>query len=168
MIKKLVTVPSGHARGMNDTGALATIATISAIGGTADILLAFLQHFLLSGTNPLTILKFIASGVFEKAAFSGGNSMALWGLLLHYLVVVTWASFLFFIYPRVPLLQRNRWVSASGIAVFIWVIMNLVILPLSLTPVSKIQFPGALISIGILFLAIGIPFSFLLHRHFRR
>jgi hypothetical protein len=150
------------------SGISSTIAVIVLIAGTADILLAFLQHYLLRGTNPLTILKFIASGLLGKAAFSGGNAMAGWGLLIHFVIVLSWAYFFYLVYPKLASLVPNRWLAAGLIAVFIWMVMNLVVLPLSRTPATSLQLEGTLLSMAILFLAVGIPISFFLHRHYHR
>jgi hypothetical protein len=161
-------VPVAATRKESSSGSVSTIAVIVLIAGTADILLAFLQHYLLRGTNPLMILKFIASGLLGKDAFTGGNAMAGWGLLLHFLIVFSWTYFFFLAYPKLASFVRNRWLAAALIAVFIWVVMNLVVLPLSRTPTTSLQLEGTLLSIAILFLAVGIPISFFLHRHYHR
>ena len=161
-------VPVVTRRGKYNPGLWATITVIVLIAGTADILLAFLQHYLLRGTSPLTILKFIASGLLGKAAFTGGNTMAGWGLLIHFLIVFAWTYFFFLAYPKLASLVPNRWLRAALIAVFIWIVMNLVVLPLSRTPATPLQLEGTLLSMAILFLAVGIPISFFLHRHYHR
>ena len=161
-------VPRETTRQQYRSGALSTIGLIVLIAGTADILLAFLHQYLLRGTNPLVILKFIASGLFGKAAFTSGNAMAGWGLLIHFLIVLSWTSFFFVAYPKLGSLVRNRWLSAGLIAVFTWIVMNLAVLPLSRTPAASLQLQSTLVSIVILFLAVGIPVSFFLHRHYHR
>ncbi len=54
------------------------------IVGTLDILAAFINYYINTGKSPEPVLKFIASGVFGKSAFTIGNEMLAWGLLFHY------------------------------------------------------------------------------------
>jgi hypothetical protein len=56
------------------------------IVGTLDILAAFIQFFIQTKGNPLIILKYIASGLLGKEAYSGGDTVILLGLILHYLL----------------------------------------------------------------------------------
>ena len=56
------------------------------IAGLLDISAAFIQYYSRTGRNPLAVLKFIASGVFGKAALTGGTEMILLGLVFHYII----------------------------------------------------------------------------------
>jgi hypothetical protein len=51
------------------------IAGTALLAGTLDIAAAFLQAWRMSGTTPVRVLRFIASGVMGKSAFSGGPEM---------------------------------------------------------------------------------------------
>ena len=48
------------------------ILTTGLLAGTLDILAAFIQSYLMANVVPSTVLKYIASGVFGKSAYSGG------------------------------------------------------------------------------------------------
>jgi hypothetical protein len=52
--------------------------------------------------------------------------------------------------------------------IFVWFVMNLVILPLSNIPPLPFRLIPAAIGMGILILAIGMPVSFLASRYFSR
>lgn len=132
--------------------------------GTLDILAAVIQT-LINGRNPLMMLKFIASGVFGSAALAGGNNYAVMGLLFHYLIAGIWTYFFFFLYPRLRFLQENVWITAVVYGLFVWFIMNRVVLPLSSTPSIPFTVRGALISATILILAIGMPLAFMARRY---
>ena len=56
------------------------------IVGTLDILAAFIQFYSKTQKNPIVVLNFIASGIFGKEAFTGGNKMAAFGLFFHYVI----------------------------------------------------------------------------------
>lgn len=134
------------------------------IVGTLDITAAVIQT-LINGGNPLMMLKFIASGVFGPAAFAGGNGYAVMGLLFHYIIAGIWTWLFFLLYPRLRFLQENVWVTMIVYGLFVWFIMNRIVLPLSNTPPIPFTVRGALISATILILAIGMPLAMMARRH---
>jgi len=143
---------------------LGTIILLSALlVGTLDILAAFADFYWSTGKNPLTIVsKFIASGVLGKEALTGGSSMIVLGLFLHYVIASLFTLFFFFIYPRMPFLQRNWLLTGLLYGIFIWAMMRFVVVPLSNTPPQKpLQLIGALKSCGILVCMIGLPLAFI-------
>ncbi len=53
---------------------ISTIIKAGLIVGTLDILSAFIYYFIKTGDkNVFVVLRAVASGLFGKAAFSGGN-----------------------------------------------------------------------------------------------
>jgi hypothetical protein len=88
------------------------------IVGTLDILAAFIQYYISTQKNPLVVLKFIASGVFGKEAFSGGDVMLFWGLLFHFTIATCFAIFFFWLVNQVPLLLRHRHICVVRYAIF--------------------------------------------------
>ena len=85
--------------GMNNS--VSKIIKAGVIVGTLDILSAFIYYFIKTGKNPLNILLFIASGLFGKEAFAGGNKMMMIGLILHYFIAFAFTIFFFWIFPRI-------------------------------------------------------------------
>jgi hypothetical protein len=134
--------------------------------GTFDILAAFTSFFLSTGKNPLLILKAIASGLLGPAAFAGGGGTLLLGLGLHFCIALAFTAFFFWLYPRVGFLARNKVTAAVLYGVFIWVVMNLLVLPLSLVAARPFQPLPALREGLILVGMIGVPLAFLAGRHF--
>ena len=131
--------------------------------GTLDLTAAIIQFKLTGGDNPLQILRFIASGVFGSAAFGGGLSMVVWGLLLHYFIATGWTAAYFVIYP---LLSRSSYPLLPGMVygVVIWLCMNLVVVPLSHTPPLPPDLLQNVTGILILILFVGLPISIIFHR----
>src|SRR5690606_31216411 len=82
------------------------------LAGTLDIIAAFIQSYLNSGITPLSVLQYIASGVFGKDAFAGGIAMALAGLLFHYFIVLVWTSIFFIVFTFINISSGYR-VSAG-------------------------------------------------------
>lgn len=128
------------------------------IVGTLDIAAAFVQTLAMGG-DPLIVLRFIASGVFGETAFSGGNSFAVLGLVFHYGIAMLWTLFFFLVYRHLRSFLRNKILIGVFYGIFIWAIMNLVVLPLSCTPERNLGWTSSLISTSILILAIALPLT---------
>jgi hypothetical protein len=145
-----------------------TIFLSGLIAGTLDILAALIIYdLILQKTTSIKILQSIASGIFKKEAYSGGSQMALYGLLLHYLIALTFAWFYFTIYPYFKLLKKNTLLSGILYGIFVWIVMNLLILPtvFPALPEKHLDFP-LILSILILIFCIGIPIAFITRKHY--
>src|SRR5262245_19481827 len=101
------------------------------IAGTLDITGATIHFMLRGNSNPVRILEYIASGVFGKEAFSGNPMMAVAGLLFHYIIATSWTTLFYLAYPRVGFLRGNKFVVGAVYALFVWLMMNRVVIPLS-------------------------------------
>lgn len=145
-----------------------TIFLSGLIAGTLDMLAAITVYaFILQKTTAIKILQSIASGLFKKDAYSGGSQMALYGLLLHYFIALTFAWFYFTIYPYFTFIKRNTLLSGILYGIFVWIIMNLVVLPtvFPVLPEKHLDFP-LILSILILICCIGIPIAFITKKHY--
>ena len=136
------------------------------LAGTLDIVCAMTHYYIRSGKNPANVLYFIASGVFDKAAFSGGAGMAMWGLFFHFFIAFSWAVIFFVLFPKVRFISENRIVSGLLYGALIWLIMTHAVVPLSLTPKIPFDLSQALIGIVILMAAVGLPVSILAGKHY--
>ncbi len=136
------------------------------LAGTLDIVCAMTHYYIRSGKNPANVLYFIASGVFDKAAFSGGAGMAMWGLFFHFFIAFSWTIFFFTIYPRVSWLPRNKIVSGFALGVLIWLVMNRIVVPLSNTPKIPFDFIQVLIGVVILMFAVGLPIVWITNKYY--
>lgn len=128
------------------------------LAGTLDILAAIL---ILAKGNAVGTLKFIASGVFGKAAISGGADMVASGAVFHFFIATSFAGAYFLAYPRLPFLQKNKWVSGILYGVFVWAVMNLLVVPLSNAPQRPFAWDSALENMAILVMCIGLPIAWL-------
>ncbi|MES2004441.1 MAG: hypothetical protein V4450_07960 [Bacteroidota bacterium] len=133
------------------------LLTAGLVTGTLDIITACTYYSIRTGNNPVKVLKFVASGLFGKEALSGGAIYAFWGLLFHYLIAFTFAFFFFWIYPKWKGLAFNKWITALGYGLFVWLVMNLAVVPLSQTPKGPFQLTQAIIGAAILICMIGLP-----------
>jgi uncharacterized membrane protein YagU involved in acid resistance len=145
-----------------------TIFLSGLIAGTLDILAALIIYdLILQKTPSIKILQSIASGIFKKEAYSGGSQMALYGLLLHYFIALTFAWFYFTIYPYFNFLRKNTLLSGILYGIFVWIVMNLLVLPtvFPTLPEKHLDFP-LILSILILIFCIGIPIAFITKKHY--
>ena len=137
--------------------------------GFLDIAAAFINAYLQFGSTPVMVFQYIASGVFGKAAFSGGLMMAMWGCVFHFLIATSWTFLFFLVYPRMKILSRNRVVSGVLYGLVIWLVMNLVVLPLASTPKPPSHDPIRMVEgILILMAMVGVPVSLKVHKYFSR
>lgn len=131
------------------------------IVGTLDITAACIQYFIKTGKGPAGVLKFVASGVFGKAAFTDGIAMPLAGLCFHFTVAFFFTFFFFWLTGKIPSLLKTRLLTGIGYGIFVWTVMNMVVLPLSNTPPIPFKILNAAIAASILIICIGIPLAFL-------
>jgi hypothetical protein len=137
------------------------------IVGTLDILSACTHYIIKGGKNPADVLKFVASGFFGSAAFSGGIDMILAGLLFHYFIAFSFTIFFFLLYPRISFLAKNIFLTGFLYGVFVWCFMNLIVVPFSNIPQRPFNLTNALINMAILIVAIGIPLSFMANSYYK-
>ena len=131
------------------------------IVGTLDITAAMLQFYIKTGKDPLTVLKFVASGVFGSVALKGGADMIAWGFLFHYFIAMSFTIFFFWLCSKIPLLLNHRLITGIVYGIFAWSFMRFVVLPLSLTNKQPFNLPAAIIAASIIVVCIGIPLSFM-------
>eukprot|EP01035_Chromulina_nebulosa_P001669 gene1669-2247_t len=142
---------------------LKTILLAGLVAGTLDILAAIA---ILGKMNAERVLQYIASGIYGKDAFDGGQPMAMWGLFFHYLIAFSFAADYFMLYKLIPLLKKHKVAAGLLFGIFIWVIMNLVILPFTNVARGPFTLNGVLLNMSILMLAVGLPISLIVHRHY--
>jgi hypothetical protein len=145
-----------------------TILGAGLLAGTLDITAACLHYFIRTGNNPVTVLHYVASGIVGKEAFGGGWPIALLGLALHFGIALTFAGLYFYLYSRLALLRRNKLVSGIGYGIAVWLVMTWVVVPLSRVPSQPFQLIPAIIGMSIIVVAVGLPISFVVHRHYRK
>jgi len=138
------------------------------IAGTLDILSAAVSTYIRHGLGPDRVLKFIASGVFGDEAFSGGTFMIIAGLFFHYLIASIWTLLFFILYPKLGIRGMNKVLVGLLYGIFVWLIMNLVVLPLSNTPELSFNIVSFLLAVTYLMLFIGVPISLMYHRYYSK
>ncbi len=117
--------------------ALRTILFAGLLAGALD-LGCVLVYF--HAADPLAILRGIAAGLLGPEARKGGVVLAMLGLALHFIIALGAAAVFYAASQRVRALVAHPWVSGLLYGAVVWLVMNLVVLPLSATPPKN--FPG--------------------------
>lgn len=137
------------------------------IAGILDITAACIQAYLVRGTTPDVVCKFIASGLFGKQAFSGGTEYVLIGLIVHFFIVFACAAVYFILYPRLGFLKKSILLNALLIAIIAWVVTTQIIIPLSKIPPAPFDLKNVLVAIAILYCCIGLPITYFADRFYK-
>ena len=134
------------------------------VAGTLDLIAAFIQNGL-RGIGPVRILQSIASGLLGTASYSKGSSSAILGLFLHFFIATT-AALVYYVASRRlrPLLTRPLvWGSVYG--VIVWLVMNLIVLPLSAFPHRQSFAPmNVATGLWIHIFFVGLPIALIIRR----
>jgi hypothetical protein len=141
-----------------------TILLAGFIAGLLDITAAIV---ILGKMNVVGVLKYIASGVLGKEAFLGGNGVALLGLFFHFCIAYSFTILYFLIYPRITLLHKHKVLSALLYGIFVWAVMNLLVLPVTNVSRGSFQWSKALLNMSILVVMVGLPISLIIHRYYQ-
>ncbi len=134
--------------------------------GTLDAAAASLQYYIRTGNSPARVFRYIASALHGSSALTGGSSTAIEGLLLHYLIALTFTGMFFMIIRLLPGLLRALPFTAILYGCFIWSVMNLIVVPCSRIPLRPFQWDQALIAAGILIICFGIPLTLMAKKNY--
>ena len=142
------------------------IAFTCLLAGTLDILSAIVDSSIRFKISPIELFQFIASGAFGPNAFSGGIPTAIAGLLFHYFIASCWTVFFFLVIPKFKLSPKYKIPVGLLYGIFVWLIMNLIVVPLS--NVHKVKFTWSHTIMGMLYLMfmIGLPVSLMFYRFY--
>jgi hypothetical protein len=144
---------------------------VTAIAGTLDIIAAHLHIWAASGSFPMRVFKSIAGGVLgRESAMQGGAGTVLLGAFCHYFISFSFTLLFFLIYPRVRLLRQNPLASGFVYGLFVWCIMNLIVLPLSALHASTPNFANkhTYIGLAVLITIFGIPIAMGANRFYKQ
>ena len=124
--------------------------------GALDLLDAVV-FFGLRGATPIRILQSIASGLLGRSAFSGGVAAAALGVALHFLIAFLIVATYMLASRRIGALTRAPIWSGLAYGVVVYLVMNLVVVPLLAAARSPFSWPVVINGIVIHMLGVGLP-----------
>ncbi|WAC14179.1 DUF1440 domain-containing protein [Dyadobacter pollutisoli] len=146
-----------------------TILSATFVAGALDIIVAILVYAMIMGkTTPSRIILSIASGIFGKEAYSGGTAMVLTGLVLHFFIAFLFSVFYYFLYQNVASISGKRVTSGILYGIFIWVVMNLIVLRIVFPAMPAPELQAIATGMSIVIVAVGIPISYIISAGSRR
>jgi len=143
-----------------------TILSVGFFVGFLDASAAVINYVLNTHKSPIVITKYIASAVFGKKAYSGEPSMIVFGFLFHFLIAYSFTLLFFFLYPKINFLSKYRFMTGIMYGIFIWLVMNLFVLPLTSVTKQSFTLKPTIIGILILIVAIGLPLSYIAYHYY--
>ena len=130
------------------------------ISGTLDALAGVVVFgFILGDMSIIQILQWIGSGVYGKAAFEMGLLGALYGTIFHYVIAFGAAAVYFFALPRMAVGKEFPIFSGLAFGGWVWVFMNLIVLPLSNTVQGPFSPLAALVGFLWHMVLVGVPIA---------
>jgi hypothetical protein len=140
-----------------------TIVVAGLVAGTLDLAAALLVYGA-RGARPTAILQAIASGALGRAAFQGGLATAALGVGFHFLIATTAAAVYYVASRRLPVLTRRPLPYGALYGVAVWLVMNLVVIPLSAVTPRPFDPALAFIIVLVHVVCVGVPIA-LVVRH---
>ena len=143
-----------------------TILWSGLLVGTLDMAAALIHYVIVTNNDPTSVLKYIASSVYGNEAYAGGSRMVVAGLLIHFCIALSFTLMFFMIYPFLKMRIPNPVITGILYGCFIWIVMNLLVLPLTQVNQGTLQLIPSVTGILILIVAIGIPLSLVARRYY--
>ena len=142
------------------------------IAGALDITAACIQAYSKTGTTPSQVLKYVASGAVDPKTFSNDAMLTVVGLIVHFIIAISFTFFFFFLAKQIPLLVKYPIPVGILYGVFVWGTMRFIILPyisrLNQKPiVGQEAIKNAAIAAGIIVVCVGIPVVLLARKYVR-
>lgn len=140
------------------------------LGGTfifiCQLIHTWIVFSLIQQTPYIVLLQYIASGALGMAAFEGGIATALLGVLFHLLISFVIAGIFILSASRIPLLRRYAIASSLLYGFGVFIVMTMVVTPLSAAPPTPAPTIPWLIE-GLLeqILVVGLPLGILVRRN---
>jgi hypothetical protein len=116
--------------------------------------------------NPSGVLQYIASAVFGKERAYSEDKMYLYRALFHFIITFGFTIALFLVYPHLHFLSISRLLTTIVYGIFIWVVIDLLVVPQTKIGRHPNALKNAAIAAAILIVAIGMPLSCLACRYY--
>ena len=137
------------------------------LAGILDISYAYLDVYVRSGRFATKMFQYIAGGALGlSTSMKGGWPVILLGVFFHFFIAFVFTLFFFLLYRKSKLSVLNPWLLALLYGIFIWSVMNLVVLPLSAIPARPIDPAKGAFDALMFGLCFGVPLVLSARRFF--
>jgi len=141
--------------------ALPAILVGGLLAGSFDLITAFIVY-------GMRVPRVIAAGLLGRQAFPGGAGPYVLGVVLHFFIATSAAGVYYAASRRLGFLKEHPIVCGLFFGIAVFLVMNLIVLPLSaLHSTGPYQLAGLIQGLLVHMILIGLPISFSV-RHFSR
>ena len=151
----------------HNTNAVPTIFVAGLVAGVLDLTAACVFAWVRAGVTPVRVFHSVASGLIgPTAATTGGNMTALLGIALHFLIATTWAAVYYIASRKIRFLINQPIIAGLLYGVFVYSVMNFVVLPLSAVARRPGPAPisGRIYQALIIMFFVGLPIALIVRR----
>jgi hypothetical protein len=135
------------------------VLVISGIVGGLHALVNCLVQFIFFRSSPVYVFQFASSTLLGTSAFESGLSSVLPGIALYFVISFIFVSLFVVATSGIPVLARYPIVVGTVYGLLIWIIINLIVLPISASPPIDLAFVKVYINVLIYIGTIGIPIT---------
>jgi len=130
-------------------------------GATCGILdgLAATTHLGLKRIEPVRVWQGVASGLLGEPAFRRGWASGGLGLFLHFVIAFTAAAVFVVACGQIPVLARSYWISGPLYGGLVFLVMNLIVVPLSARPKRPASTADRIVQLMIHVVFVGLPIA---------
>ena len=138
------------------------------IAGALDATAASVQYYSITGDNPAKVFRYVATAAFGNQVHTSGTlfGWAAVGLVLHFIIAISFAFFFFKFYSYIKKLLPNWIVAGIVFGLLVWAVMNLIVVPVSFGKPYVFHLEKSATAAAILIIAIGLPVSWLANRYY--
>ncbi|MBD9378928.1 hypothetical protein [Pseudoxanthomonas sp. PXM04] len=112
------------------------------VAGMADLVFAMGFWWISHGVPPMRILQSIAAGWYGEASFTGGVQTAGVGAVSHFAIMFLFVAAYRQMATRVTLLRQRPFAMGAVYGLFLYLLMNFVVLPLSAAGMASFKDAG--------------------------
>ena len=152
---------------MSDPRLWPVIVRAGLLAGALDITFACLYWALRAGVPAERIFQSVAAGLLGESSFSGGWATAALGLGLHFAIVLAMAAAWCLAARRWPALLRHPWRGGVLYGLFLYGLMQFVVVPLSAAPGGSQDPLWITLSVLAHVVLVGLPIALLAGRFLR-
>ncbi len=93
--------------------------------------------------------------------------MAICGLGFHYIIAFCFTTAYVSLYPYLSFLKKYRLASGLLYGLFVWLVMNRIVLPRTKLLIPPFQWSSAFIAMALLMLCIGLPVAYITDAYYK-
>ena len=154
-------------KNQEEWSAIQIILWATAVVVVLDGIAGVVYFYTLLNLGPAQFMQWITSAIDGTSAFGAGSSAIIEGFIIHVIVTFIMAAVYYFAYKNSRIVRKNTLTSGIIYGLGIWIVMNLIVFPLSNVPPAPFVLFNAFISIIWHIVLVGLPFSIITNSYLK-